>query len=395
VNPRECIQLTLANFQTHPQFHNPPTTVYLSPDHTFALWGQDGHLIHTALGHKSANNRAQSVNTYCNPADAHHGDILDISSDGERFITAGTDGYKHWEYTTTLSCLYTSPNPAVLARCTGSTICALSNGQLHVQNPDLCIDIDPGPYASLHLDRSVFITRRLCPTIERIDLDGTRHIYSTPNNSPLSAVSFPPPSSMATSRIIVAGDIYGWIWIWTDSIVQGFHAMDRKITAITYNSSLLAVASTDTAVKLFDPYTMDLVRSFRLQHLSSRDLALADSDDPDARYVTVNQLLFENDLLIASVGRQVYGWRATRKVKDKPQNRKLSRKSHKAISEPDDEPMTSRSERQQWAKMDKMGLDSEDAMQYAMMLSMESLQSPEDAELRDIIEAISVSEHIQ
>ena len=202
---------------------------------------------------------------------------------------------------------------------------------------------------------------------------------------------------MTTSRVIVAGDVFGWVWMWSDSLVRGFPATDRRITAISYQSSLVAVASSDAVVKLFDPYTTDLVRTLRLQHLSSRDLALAESGDSDARNITVNQLIFENDLLIASVGRQVYGWRATKNNnKEKPPKTKSSRKSYKIMPELDDEETSSRAERQQMAKMDKLGFGPDDAMRYAMMLSMESSSElPEDAELRDIIEAIAISEHEQ
>lgn len=385
---RTSSTLTLANFLTHPQSHNPSTTVYLSPDHSFALFGQNGHLVHTALETKSTN-RAHSINTIS--IDRHHGEILDISSDGTNFITAGTDGFKHWD--STLTCLFTSPRPAVLARCVGPTLCAVSDGQLYIHNPDLCIEISPGPYTSLHLDESVFITRHLASTIEEIGLDGNRQIYTTPNAFPLSAVYFAPRSNLNTSRIIVAGDVHGFVWIWSSGQVFGFPAMDRKITAITFHSGLIAVAGSDTTIKLFDPYSFNLLRTIRLNHLSPSDLAMVESDHPDARLLTVNQVIIDNDVLVAAVGRQIYGWRATKRTKDKFTKPKASRKTHKEVLELDDDDSTSRSERQQLAKMDKLGFDSDDAVQYAMMLSLE--QPEKDEEFRDMMEAIRLSEHVQ
>ena len=380
---RRLRSLTPANFQTHPQVHNPPTTVYLSPDHTFALWGQDGHLTHTALQVKSTN-RAQSVNTIS--LERHAGEILDIHSDGTNHVTAGADGIKHWD--SSLACVFASPNPAVLARCSGPTLCAITDSRLYVYNPTFSVDVAPGPYHSLHLLESIFIVRELVPIIERIDLDGGRHTYSTPNGKPLSAVSF---ADGQLSRIIVAGDIDGYVWMWTPDGVRGFSAMDRKITAITYNTSVIAVASCDSVIKLVDPYTFEILRSFRLTHLSPGDLAIAESANPDPRHI-IKHIVFESDVLVASMGRQVYGWRATKKVKEKPRKHRQTRKSYIDISEAEEED-SSRPERQQRAKLDKLGLDPDDALQYAMMLSLD--EPDKDEELRDIIEAIRISEHEQ
>lgn len=37
---------------------------------------------------------------------------------------------------------------------------------------------------------------------------------------------------------------------------------------------------------------------------------MAASHEPDARYFNVNQIILENDLVVASIGRKVFAWKA-------------------------------------------------------------------------------------
>jgi hypothetical protein len=71
-------------------------------------------------------------------------------------------------------------------------------------------------------------------------------------------------------------------------------------------------SSHDGYISIFDPLPSPplLLRSFLANHLSSADATVAASDRFDARYYTVNRLILENDLVVASIGRKVFAWRA-------------------------------------------------------------------------------------
>lgn len=53
-----------------------------------------------------------------------------------------------------------------------------------------------------------------------------------------------------------------------------------------------------------------MLRSFHAQHVSPADQIIANSNNPDAKKYTVNQIILENDLIIASIGNKVFTWRA-------------------------------------------------------------------------------------
>lgn len=56
---------------------------------------------------------------------------------------------------------------------------------------------------------------------------------------------------------------------------------------------------------------MERLRALRpRQHYTPGELQLAASDEPRARYYTVNDILVDNDLVIAAIGRNVQTWRA-------------------------------------------------------------------------------------
>lgn len=260
------------------------------------------------------------------------------------------------------------PDPIVLVRCDAEhdVVCAMtSDGDLRVwigvteERPrEIRLDVgspdDVGAYQAFELDArseaiSVMLARRGEAFFTRYDVDlATSAIaerrYVTPLGAPLTAfhallspsapITAPPRQRRGSDgedhpplthpkaeygRLVVAGDHAGstWIWPWDDkgaevSPIRGWAALDRKVTALDYHCGLVAVGGCDTFIKIFDPLPAipTLLRQFRAAHLGAADLALAESDDPNAAWHTVNQVMLENDLFVAAVGRRVFAWRA-------------------------------------------------------------------------------------
>ncbi|WWC90437.1 uncharacterized protein L201_005372 [Kwoniella dendrophila CBS 6074] len=209
-------------------------------------------------------------------------------------------------------------------------------------------------------------------------------------------------------RFVVAGDDTGYIHIWawdvdegisTQSPIRSWEAMNGKVTALDYSCGLLAVGSFDGYIKIYDPlpYSPTLLRSFHASHLSPGQLLVAASEEPDARYHTVNKVILENDLIVASIGRKVFAWRAGSgkgrqggkesgwrrtsgtRGDGKGSSRGLDMKAihravvdeHSDLDSPTTVKITSRHEAREVQAMEDMGLNGDDALQYALMLSME------------------------
>jgi hypothetical protein len=218
-----------------------------------------------------------------------------------------------------------------------------------------------------------------------------------------------------------------------------------------------ADVSFDGHIKVYDPLPDPpiLLRSFHAARLSAADAFVAASHEHDARYFNVNQIILENDLIVATIGRKVFGWKAgIGKGRSKGESHRRgngqaagSKSSAKNIGtssyylvecsklmidvkslrqqslDTQDEirqttPIrTSNYERAQFAAMDNMGLeDGDDALQYALMLSMDEQEQEQseiypsdsstgagspvgdqseaaaDAELQEMLEMIRVAE---
>ncbi|WVQ95174.1 hypothetical protein IAU59_002268 [Kwoniella sp. CBS 9459] len=246
----------------------------------------------------------------------------------------------------------------------------------------------------------------------------------TPNETPESAS--PPPFDLPPllnaktpekefGKFIMAGDDAGFVHIWawdesrfgsdSTSPVRSWEAMAGRITSLDYSCGLVAVGSYDGYIKVFDPLPSPptLLRTFHASHLTAGEALVAASDERDARYYTVNKVILENDLVVASIGRKIFAWRAGsgkgrqggkegngwRRASggrgDKGGSRGWDMKViHRAAVE--DLPelnaspsvwarpkvQSSRHEANEIQAMDEMGLeDGEDALQYALMLSMD------------------------
>jgi hypothetical protein len=65
---------------------------------------------------------------------------------------------------------------------------------------------------------------------------------------------------------------------------------------------------------------------FHANHLSPADAAIAASQEFDALYFIVNQIILENDLVVARFGRKVFAWK-TGTAKGRQSGKKEPRRS--------------------------------------------------------------------
>ncbi|TYJ52579.1 hypothetical protein B9479_006829 [Cryptococcus floricola] len=231
-------------------------------------------------------------------------------------------------------------------------------------------------------------------------------------------------------QFILAGDEDGLLHLWSwnadahpgekekeRKALKSWVVHDSKITALDVSCSLFAVGTADGYIKILDPLPSSssplsfpfnddsnthILRAFHASHLSPAETLIASTDEPDARWYTVNKVGVEDDMVVAAVGRKVFGWRAgvLRGKKGEGEGRRRGegkggvRGGAKALHEDYEDydqdldsphPLTTHSHSQnnrptkpqphellEREAMEDIGLDDpEDALQYALMLSME------------------------
>jgi hypothetical protein len=261
----------------------------------------------------------------------------------------------------------------------------------------------------------------------------------TPASGSASGANTPPelpiedlPRRLAETeygRFLIAGDESGqaYVWPWDNRgkertpPMRNWAASEGKVTAIDYSCGLVSIGSYDGHYGVFDPLPVfvEKLRAFRPpSHYTPGDLQLAASDQPRAKYYNVNQLLVDNDLVIAAIGRNVQTWRAgTGKGRQSGKNDGASRKAnansggkgdfrgsralgkptylhqltpdlrdlhHDAVeshyeiqAENEVERASVSHEQQHRAAMEDLGLaDGDAALQYALMVSQQEAESP-------------------
>ncbi|ORX38274.1 hypothetical protein BD324DRAFT_620221 [Kockovaella imperatae] len=254
------------------------------------------------------------------------------------------------------------------------------------------------------------------PNIPTLELPSDRKAEATPQASVVSPPEF--------GRLVIAGDSSSGVHIWSwdrPSSRQGaditplrsWDNFSRKITAIDMSCGIVAIGSSDGYIKVYDPlpHTPVLLRSFRASHLSPADVDIASSDAPHAPYYTPNKILLDNDMLVAAIGHKVFAWRAGNgksrqaggkgekkpgsKAEGRSHGRTMDLRSLHAEAADDQAYMEEeetgqrissdrnrlhdKAERQQMAVLDDLGLEGDEALQYALMLSMEDQNRGEDA----------------
>ncbi|ODN73046.1 hypothetical protein L202_08441 [Cryptococcus amylolentus CBS 6039] len=244
----------------------------------------------------------------------------------------------------------------------------------------------------------------------------------------LGSGSGPKPSEAEKGQFILAGDENGLLhlWSWDSDVHPGEKEKERqalkswmvheaKITALDVSCSIFAVGTADGYIKILDPLPSSplsspslfndesdthILRAFHASHLSPAETLIASTDEPDARWYTVNKVGVEDDMVVAAVGRKVFGWRAgvlrgrkgegegRRRGEGKGGVRGGAKALHQDYEDYDQDldsphPLTHHSpfsqnrpakphELLEREAMEDIGLDDpEDALQYALMLSME------------------------
>lgn len=209
----------------------------------------------------------------------------------------------------------------------------------------------PGAFSAVHTclrSAPPISTRSVLPPVlstpvpvAASDGEVTQSSSSTSSSSTPLGPSTPsiPPKTTDYGRFVVTGDEDGVACIWKWDVgdeeeispIRAWPAMNGRITSIDASCGLVAlgrsvilffedtlyrcnvlIVSFDGWVKVFDPLPSPptLLRSFRASHLSAADTLAAAANDPDARYFNVNQVVLENDLIVASIGRKVFAWKA-------------------------------------------------------------------------------------
>jgi hypothetical protein len=81
---------------------------------------------------------------------------------------------------------------------------------------------------------------------------------------------------------------------------------------VSYTRLASTDISFDGSIRVYDPLPDPpvLLRHFQASRLSAADAFVAASREPDARYFNVNQIILENDLIVATIGRKVFAWKA-------------------------------------------------------------------------------------
>ncbi|WVQ77637.1 hypothetical protein IAR50_007325 [Cryptococcus sp. DSM 104548] len=277
------------------------------------------------------------------------------------------------------------------------------------QSPISCVFTNLEPNASISLPQSGSSTPMLARIISPVPTPGV-----TPpamSDLDLSLGSAHKSSSGDMGKFVLTGDEDGFLhlWAWDDAdrererkVLKTWMVHEAKITAIDVSCSIIAVGTADGYIKILDPLPSSapsssdqdnnyILRSFHASHLSPAELLIAGTDQPDARWYTVNKVVVEDDMVVAALGRKVFAWRAgagkekkgerKRRAEGKGGVRSGVKALHQDYEEYDedlDSPLpqsrpSNPHELMEREAIEGMGLDDhEDALQYALMLSMEA-----------------------
>jgi len=297
----------------------------------------------------------------------------------------------------------------------------------------LFVSLDPSPPIAAPPEVEKTMSARIVTPASGGASSGT----STPNPDPVLLEDLPRRlTETPYGRFIVAGDEAGQAYIWSWDRNQGDEALpirswvaaEGTITALDFYCGLVAVGAYDGHYAVFDPLPVHVerLRAFRPPvHYTPGDLALAASDEPRAKYYTVNDLIVDNDLVVAAIGRNVQTWRAATPQKPRKEDKSssTSRKgsgrsnahrvdlqylhhdaaeSHYEIqAENEVERVSVSHEQAHRAAMEGLGLaDGDAALQYALMLSQQESESspvlaPTGSESDDELEAIRAVEEFE
>ncbi|KAJ9121587.1 hypothetical protein QFC22_002206 [Naganishia vaughanmartiniae] len=268
---------------------------------------------------------------------------------------------------------------------------------------------------------------------------------SCPQSLTPSPLTTTPNQSTRSHSIpyIVAGTRDGWVLIWSwaqdaslhKSFVDGesrsvmplkrWRISEGAVTSVVASRSLVATGTFDGLVQIWDPLASPptLIRTLRNRH-SASPAVYPGLDTSASKLYSVNNIILDTDMIVASIGNQVLGWRAgSQKVKEggkgwkgqvlgKHSAGKTSPaksfsqtefkediKQSKSDIKAEQEHIRAKNEQDRLAREQyaEIGLaDTDEALQYALMISREQesqalnvlSESKEERELREVLEQI-------
>ncbi|KAJ9119876.1 hypothetical protein QFC24_005590 [Naganishia onofrii] len=263
--------------------------------------------------------------------------------------------------------------------------------------------------------------------------------------SPLTATSTQSARSHSIPNI-VAGTRDGWvsIWSWSQQAsgpnkslpedtanrilrpIKSWRISEGAVTSIVASRSLVATGTFDGSVQIWDPLASPptLIRTLRNRH-SAPPPVYPGLDTSASKLYSVNNIILDTDMIVASIGNQVLGWRAgSQKGKEggkgwkgqvlgKHSTGKSSPakgfnqtefkediKQSKSDIKAEQEQIRAKNEQDRIAREEyaEIGLaDTDEALQYALMISREQesqalsslSESKEDRELQEMLEQIA------
>ncbi|KAJ9096074.1 hypothetical protein QFC21_005439 [Naganishia friedmannii] len=267
------------------------------------------------------------------------------------------------------------------------------------------------------------------------------------SHTPSPLTSTPAPITRSYSMpYIVAGTRDGWVIIWSwaqlagDSNKSSTEATENQtvmplkrwrisegaVTSVIASRSLVATGTFDGLVQIWDPLASPptLIRSLRNRH-SAPPPVYPGLDTSASKLYSVNNIILDTDMVVASIGNQVLGWRAgSQKVKEggkgwkgqvlgkhsagksspaKGFNQtefKEDIKQSKSDIKAEQESIRAKNELDRLAREEyaEIGLaDTDEALQYALMISREQesqalaalSESKDERELREMLEQIA------
>ncbi|KAJ9111688.1 hypothetical protein QFC19_001047 [Naganishia cerealis] len=261
---------------------------------------------------------------------------------------------------------------------------------------------------------------------------------------------FAAPQSQSTSSYslpyIVAGTKDGWVLIWTwtqnanyssnpsagnvdDQVIKPlkrWKISDGAVTKVVASRGLVATGTFDGLVQIWDPLASPpaLLRTLRNRH-SAPPPVYPTLETSASKLYSVNNIILDTDMVVASIGNQVLGWRAgSQKLKEggkgwkgqvlgkhsagksspaKGFNQtefKEDIKQSKSDIKAEQDQIRAKNEQDRLAREQyaEIGLeDMDEAMQYALMISREQenrhseplSESKEERELREMLDQIA------
>ncbi|KAF7376465.1 hypothetical protein MSAN_00062100 [Mycena sanguinolenta] len=397
------------------------------------VWGfRNGEVAFTAANKAmDAGSRSAAKFSRCNVADVHQGIVRDVVWDGLYAVTAGSDGrVKIWDPKNT-RCLWTSesraPNECIkvvstLSKCIVAS--GMRSGDIIVWSglgfdalsgsPPVSSFVIPSPIqgdntrdiTGLFIDTcgnspTLLVTYLDSALFYRFDLDfsiGTFECteFGDPALGAITSLSPFFTNQPNEHSLIITGTQLGCVGIydWNNSRSLKFEAYEdgASVTALAWNAVTLVTGCARGTTKVWDGLTLEHLRTFPTPVPRKRALVPGvPAENPAVRQILLGP---EKEVLLVAVEDRVMAWRAgpvlksefkTKGTPGKKKERAVTSKYHQQLEMHQDivesrhlleeesayvQRAYSR-EREQRARLETLGLDEVEAVEYILMLSRE------------------------